>query len=165
MTTVTELPLNLYKTNLELQLRIAGLIQESMQKWMDLGKYIMDDGIAESTDEVEQLLKSRDLRTLSTLPGEAFLHQLLLGFGDAEAAAKTALEAQTSFVTGLQNAMRTWQKDTAQIVSQAGIDASSGIVWNDLLKAWNPAPQSISAAAAGTEAATKKDVKKEAAHG
>jgi hypothetical protein len=126
MSTDTDLPLNLYRTSLQLQLRIAGLVQESALKWLELGKYAMDDDIAESAAEAEQLLKTRDWQTLTTLPGEAFWHQLLLGFGDAEAAARIALDAQTSFVAGLQDAIQTWQKETVRIVGEAGAATLSG---------------------------------------
>lgn len=132
MSTDTDLPSNLYRTNLELQLRIAGLVQESALKWLEMGKYTMGDDLAESAAEAEQLLKARDWQTLTTLPGEAFWHQLLLGFGDAEAAAKIALEAQTSFVTGLQDAIRTWQEETVRIVGEAGAATLFGTFRSDL---------------------------------
>lgn len=163
MSTETGFPLNLYKTNLELQLRIAGLVQESALKWLELGKYAIDDSIADSTAETEQLLQTRDSQTWATLPGEAFWHQLLLGFGDAEAAAKIALEAQTSFVAGLQDAIQTWQKETARIMGGAGAAAPFGTVWNDLLKQWGRfqpgAPAPAPAPATATATATKKSTK------
>lgn len=130
----TQFPLNLYKANLDLQLRIAGLLQESAKKWLELGKDAIDANVAESTAEAERLLNSRDWRKFASGPGEAFWQQLLLGIGDAEAATKTALEAQTSFVAGLQDALQKWQNEVADVMGGAG--ASFGPAWSDLLKQW-----------------------------
>lgn len=143
MSTHTAFPLELYKANLDLQLRIAGLFQESARKWFELGKCAIDDGIVEAAAETEQLFKTRDWRTLTTLSGEAFLHQLLLGIGDTKGAAGVAMEAQTAFVAGLQDAIQTWRRDAARIV--AGIDIPLSPAWTDLLKQWSQYAPSIPA--------------------
>ncbi len=147
MSADTELPLDLYNANLELQLRIAALIQESAQKWLELGKQAMDEALAESAGEEEQLLKTRNWQTLATLPGEAFWYQLQQRLGDAQAAARIAVESQAAFMAGVQEAIQTWQMDTTRIVDAAIAGAPLGAAWNDWFKQWNPVAPGASATA------------------
>lgn len=144
-----ELPLNLYRVNQELQLRIARLFQESTRKWLELGKCVVDDSFIELSTEADQLLKARDWRTLTTLPGEAFWHQVLLGFGDADAAAKISQEAQMTFAAGLHDAIQAWQENVARILGEAGASYPFGAFWTDVLKRWSQFPHGASMAAPG----------------
>ena len=65
MTNQSDLPLNLYKANTELQLRVVKLVMENWKKWLELSSRAVDDGIAESQARVEQLLKAQDWTSLA----------------------------------------------------------------------------------------------------
>ena len=137
MSNTTQLPLNLYKANLELQTRIAKLIQEGGRQWLELGQRAIEDGIAECDAEVEEVLKAGDWQALATLPAESFWRQVQQRFGDSQAAVQIAVGAQTAFASGLQDAVRTWQKETALAPGDNPLAASfEGSPWADLLKPW-----------------------------
>ena len=53
------IPLNLFKANLELQLRLQRLVQENGQQWLENATRAGKDGIAESGAEIENLLKAK----------------------------------------------------------------------------------------------------------
>ncbi len=144
MSSKTELPLGLFKANLELQARINRLVQQGGQQWLDFGNRLLGDGIAESNAEIDELLKTGDWQTLATLPAESFWRQLQQRFGDNQAAAQIAINAQTAFATGLQEAVQAWQKETAE--SLATLSGTGGVAsgaWGDAIKQWGvswPAP-------------------------
>lgn len=137
MSNKTELPLSLHKANLELQVKIGRLIQESGRQWLDFGNRLINDGIAESNAEVEELLRTQDWEKLATLPAESFWRQMQQRFGDSQAVAQLAVGAQTAFATGLQEAVRTWQKETAQALGDNPLAAPLGDpAWADPFKPW-----------------------------
>ena len=74
MTTET-LPLNLLKANAELQLRLTRLLQESSHQWLDSVKEASSQGIAETSAEIEGVLRSANWQALASLPPEAFWRQ------------------------------------------------------------------------------------------
>lgn len=137
MNRMSELPLSLYKANLELQVKIAKLIQESGREWLDFGYRLINDGIAESNAEVDELLKTGDWEKLAALPAESFWRQVQQRFGDSQAAAQIAVGAQTAFASGLQDALKAWQKETAEALGDNPLAGSLGdSAWADLLRPW-----------------------------
>jgi len=136
----TELPLRLHKANLALQLRIATLVQEGGRQWLDFGRQLLGDGIAEGGAEARALRAAHDWQALATLPGEAFWRQLQQRLGEGQAAARVAISAQTAFADGLQAAVRAWQKDSAQALADAlGTPvAPDAPAWGDPWKSWQP---------------------------
>ncbi len=165
MNTKTELPLELYKANLELQARVNKLIQETGEQWLDLGHRLIGDGIAESNAEIEEVLKADDWQSLATLPAESFWRQVQQRFGDAQAVTQIAVVAQNTFASGLQDAIRTWQQETAQtlggITGLPGTDALNEMFkpWQALLQASVPAAAERSAPADAKNAAEATEAK------
>ncbi|MQU09546.1 phasin family protein [Pseudomonas helleri] len=133
MSTENTIPLNLFKANLELQLRINRLLQENSQRWLDIASRAGTESVAESNAELENLLKANNWQALATLPGESFWRQLQQRIGDAQASAQVAISAQTAFTTGLQQAIQGWQKANIEAVG-GGVDAT--LPFNDLFKQW-----------------------------
>ncbi len=133
----TDLPLNLHKANLELQLRLGRLLQENQRKWLELGSRSLGESIAESSAELEQVLKTQDWQALATLPGEAFWRQLQQRFGDSQAVTQIAVGAQTAFAAGLQDALQAWQKETTQALSGVSDVSTFNSTVNDMLQQWN----------------------------
>ena len=146
------IPLNLFKANLELQLRLQRLVQENGQQWLENATRAGKDGIAESGAEIESLLKAQNWQELATLPAEAFWRQLQQRFGDSQAAAQIAITAQTGFAHGLQEAVQAWQQQTAGVLGEVAPAALSGgdSPWANLFKPWQ---QLLQAAATDTPAA------------
>ena len=101
MSDISKLPLNLYKANLGLQVKLGRLFQESGRQWIDYGYRLVNDGIVESNAEAEALLTAEDWQKLATLPAESFWRQLQQRFGDSQAVAQIAVTAQTDFARGL----------------------------------------------------------------
>lgn len=152
MTASTDLPLRLYKANLELNLRVNQLLQQSAQQWLDLGARLVGDGVAESDAEADQLARAGDWQSLASLPGEAFWRQLQQRFGDVQTASQIAISTQTLFARGLQEALRAWQKDTTLALGGSGEETSLDAAWKGVFESW----QSFLPGPAGTEESGRK---------
>lgn len=62
---------------------------------------------------------AHDWRAFATLPADAFWRQLQLHLREGQALAQVAMTAQTAFANGLQQAPRTWRKDSAAALGEA----------------------------------------------
>jgi len=137
MNHTSDLPLALYKANSELQLRISKLVMENWKKWLELSTRAMDDGIAESQARVEQLLKAQDWSALATMPAETFGRMLQQRMGDANVTNHIAASVQAHFAQGLQEAIQTWQKDTARALgSMSNLGSVANAPWSDAMAQW-----------------------------
>jgi hypothetical protein len=126
------IPLNLFKANLELQLRLQRLMQENGQQWLENATRAGSENIAESGTEIESLLKAQNWQELATLPAQAFWRQFQHQMGGAQALTQVAIKNQTTFTQGLQQAIQDWQKSVTQAVGQA--DAI--LPFQDIFKQW-----------------------------
>lgn len=135
MANPSDLPLSLYKANTELQLRVNKLVMENWKKWLELSTRAMDDGIAEQPARVEQLIKAQDWAALASMPADTFWRQLQQRMGDASVTNQIAANVQAHFAKGLQDAVQTWQKDTASALGGVG-DMSLSEPWKDILSPW-----------------------------
>ncbi len=133
----TDLPLNLYKANLELQLRMARIMQESCKKWMELGARGVGETITDYNTELEQLLKAQDWQSLAALPADTFWRRLQQRFNDSQSATQTAVGMQTAFAAGVQDALQSWQKETMQAFSGVTDIGSINNAFNDIAKQWS----------------------------
>lgn len=132
-----DLPLSLYKANSELQLRINKLVMENWKKWLELSSRAMDDGIAESQARVEQLLRAQDWTALASMPAETFGRMLQQRLGDADVTNQIAASVQAHFAQGLQEAIQTWQKDTARALgSMSDLGSAANAPWTDIMAQW-----------------------------
>ncbi|MFT4256237.1 MAG: phasin family protein [Pseudoxanthomonas sp.] len=161
MSNANQLPLSLYKANLELQTRLGKLLQESSRQWIDYGYRLANGGIAESNAEIEELLRTQDWQKLATLPAESFWRQLQQRFGDSQALAQIAAAAQAEFAHGVQEAVQAWQKETA---AAFGESPSAGFDWTGSFPPWElllpEAFVAVSVPAAGKTAAAKPAARK-----
>lgn len=137
-------PLALYQANLELVLRLEQLRQQAGRYWLAFGSQAMQQGMAEARTEGEQLGKaSGNLQALAALPAEAFWRQMQLQFGQAQAAAEQAAQAQAEFAAGLQDAVQRWHQQAAPALEPAASAAGPAAqAMQDFLapwKAWMPA--------------------------
>lgn len=124
--------LDLYKANVELQLRITRLLQESSHQWLEAVQRASTDNIAETTAEIEGLLRTANWQALVTLPSESFWRLFQKRTGDVQLINQIALKNQASFASGLQQALQAWQKSVGDTVGSLG----SGVPGQDLFKQW-----------------------------
>ena len=115
----TKTPLALYKANLEFLMRVGALLQENRQRWTKLGVAGTDEAIQRTLAQTEKLLVSNDWPSLSALPGEPFWKGLepdasLRGNFDA------AVDSQTTFAKGINDAFAAWREHCADVIRDAG---------------------------------------------
>ncbi|ENO89352.1 hypothetical protein [Thauera linaloolentis] len=133
----TNLPsLDLYKANIELQLRITRLLQDAGREWLEAVQRSNEEGVSEATTEIEGLLNSANWQALTTLPGEAFWRLFQQRSGDVQALNQAAIERQAAFTAGLQQALENWQKAVTEAVGEVGALPQP---FQDLLKQWGVA--------------------------
>lgn len=123
MDKASNLPMALWKANLDLQARLGRLMQEGGQQWLELGTRAVGDSAAQFQADARKLLQSGDWQALASLPFETFWRQAETGLGEGKAAAEAALQAQERFVAGLADALQEWQRQLARAWTEAGIDA------------------------------------------
>jgi hypothetical protein len=136
MGNVSDLPLRLYKANLELQMRIGRLIQQSGSDWIDLGTQALGEGVAEGEAEASELLRSHDWQGLAAMPVEAFWRQAQQRIGDSQALVQVAVNAQNAFASGLIEAVQDWQRETADALAGAGKTTDLDEAWHAAFEPW-----------------------------
>jgi len=104
------LPLDLYKANVELQLRITRLLQEGAHRWLESIQKSSAEGVAETTAEIDGLLGSANWQSIATLPAETFWRAFQHRVNDGQAINQLAIKNQAAFTAGLQQALESWQK-------------------------------------------------------
>lgn len=136
------LPLDLFKANLELQLHIARLLQESGQRWLAAASSSGRENLAEAGAGIEVLFKTQDWQALSALSSQAFLRQFQRRMESTQVASRFALGEQAAFAEGLQRAVQDWQKAVAETVGQASAVPQS---FRDMFGPWGAVWASASA--------------------
>ncbi|MDF1486119.1 hypothetical protein PY257_13170 [Ramlibacter sp. H39-3-26] len=110
----TELPMALYKAQLDFFMRTGALLQESGQRWVEF-----------STEHLKEGALARP-----TGPAELLQRQ----FGDMQTLAQEATDNQKALVAGLSEAMRAWQQASADALGHANTALPPTDAWNELLK-------------------------------
>ncbi len=146
MTDINKLPLELYKANLKLQLKLSELLQNSGTQWIESGQRLAQEGSEGFRAELQQLLEAENWQALASQSASSFWRQMQSRFGGNQALAQVAVEAQTSFANELLTAVRAWQQQTAELVGglmpmMAPLDSSA---WNQLLRPWEQMMQAAS---------------------
>lgn len=103
-------PVNLYKTNLELQLRIMQLLQDNRQHWLEAAQQQNTAAIAKTQAEIEDLSQASDLQSLVTMPTDTAGHLFQSYLSSIQTMNEIAIKSQTDFSAGLQQALQDWQK-------------------------------------------------------
>jgi len=160
MDKASNLPMALWKANLDLQTRIGRLMQEGGQQWLEQGTRALGESATEFETEARKLLQAGDWQALAALPVETFWRQAEQRLGDGQAAAQVALQAQEGFVGGLAEALQEWQRDLAKAWAVAGIDAGAvpGIAgsWDTLLSNLEQGIAAMTPAATGRTGTRKR---------
>jgi hypothetical protein len=141
----SELPIQLYKANAELQLQITRLLQESGHRWLEAMQQLSAGGVQETTARIQGLQHAADWQALATLPSEVFRRLYQGRIGDTQAIAQTATTGQAAFVDGLREALTTWQGSVSEAFGASGDSASFAQLcqpWTQLWSAPAATPQS-----------------------
>lgn len=112
------LPWRLHQANLALRLDIGRLPQESARRWLEAGGRLYGEAIAGPAAEAQALRAAHDWPGFATLPADAFWRQLQQHLREGQALAQVAMAARTAFANGLQQALRTWCKDSAAALGE-----------------------------------------------
>ncbi|HFH3303698.1 phasin family protein [Pseudomonas aeruginosa] len=115
------LSLDLYKANVELQLRITRLLQETGHQWLEAVQRASAENVAETTAEIESLLRTGSWQSLATLPAESFWRLFQQRTGDVQLVNQIALKNQAAFTSGLQQALESWQKSISSVVGTSSV--------------------------------------------
>ena len=140
MAPASDLPLALWQANLDLQLRIARLLQDNGREWLDMGLRAVGEGAFEFDAETRALWRSGDWQALAALPVETLWRQLEQRVGDGQALAQVALNAQDAFANGLASALRDWQSQVTRALADAGAGEGSPFeAWQAAFAPWREA--------------------------
>ncbi|MEI2418511.1 hypothetical protein V8Z80_20230 [Orrella sp. JC864] len=112
--------LGLLKANAALQLRLAQLLQERAVHWTELAGRASRGNIQACGKARESVEQATELPALAVLPSQAFWHQFQQGLQQAQASFQEAVQAQTTFNTGLHEALSQWQADTVAALRASG---------------------------------------------
>lgn len=135
MSDTTALPLQLLKANLEFQLQVQRLLQQSGQHWAELAGRAIGEELGERDTEIRELLRSGDWQALSALPADAFWRQVQQRLGDGRELARTAMSAQHTFAVGLVAAVQAWQRASSDALATAGV-TSPEASWREMVAPW-----------------------------
>lgn len=153
-------PLALYKANLELLMRIGALLQENRQRWTKLGVAGTDDAIQRTLAQTEKLLTTNDWTSVSAMPGDGFWKSL-----EPDASLRGNLEAavnsQTTFAKGLNDAFAAWRDHCADVIRSAGGSIPTAFAVTARVNVAKPT--AAKKAAAKKKAAARKPAAKKAA--
>ncbi|MGT2509407.1 phasin family protein [Cupriavidus basilensis] len=123
-----------YKANLALLLRTAKLLQEGRQLWLATGTERINDRISETGAELDQLIESEDWQALTALPSRTTWRLLQRQMSDLQAITEAAIGNQTAFFDGYQQAMASWQQESALALSQTASAMPIHAMWKSLLQ-------------------------------
>ncbi|MBO9332979.1 hypothetical protein C1I89_31415 [Achromobacter pulmonis] len=143
------LSLGFFKANAELQLRLAKLTQECGQRWLESVVKAGKDGMAESTAQIESLLKAENWQALATLPSQTFWRVFQQRVTDTQALNQLAIENQAALTRGLQQAIQEWQQVTIESASKLGSAQPLLDVFNQWGAKWAEAASTVTGAQSG----------------
>lgn len=119
MTDASNLPLALYKANLELWLRMGQLLEENRGQWMGLLASELEQRMSEARRSAGDVQAARDWPSMAMLPGSELWRIAEQQVSDLQALAQTASGNQMTFVNGFQQALEEWQQATASAFGEA----------------------------------------------
>ena len=141
----SELPIQLYKANAELQLQITRLLQESGHHWLEAMQQLSAGSMLETTSRIQNLQQAADWQALATLPSEVFWRLCQGRMGDAQAVGQAAAKSQAAFADGLRQSFSVWQVSVSEAFGASGDTASFAQLCQQWAQPWTApfaAPQS-----------------------
>lgn len=126
------LPLKLYKANMQLHLELTRLLQEGTHRWLEAAHERGSRRIDQTKADMEGLMDSANWQSVAMLPAETFwrLHQHQVN--TLQGNNRLVIKNQAAFITGLQQAISGWQKSVNEAMG-SGTDAQPML---DVMKQW-----------------------------
>ena len=140
----SELPIQLYKANAELQLQITRLLQESGHHWLEAMQQLSAGSMLETTSRIQNLQQAADWQALATLPSEVFWRLCQGRMGDTQAVGQAAAKSQAAFADGLRQSLSAWQASVSEAFGASGDTASFAQLCQQWAQPWtapSTAPQ------------------------
>lgn len=109
MSLPASIPKALYQANIDLALRIAALLQENGKQWFDLFAEEASARLEEGLSQAGSFGSGLSLDKLSSLPADAATQFLRIDMGRWQALLSSAVENQSHFAEGVQQALGQWQ--------------------------------------------------------
>jgi len=152
----TRASLALYKTNLELYLRLCALLRENSLRWVDASTHSIDTCSAEFETVIARMLAAGDWTAMMLAAGEmpwkAAQHQV----NAVQHLAETMIGSQSAFVTAVQEALSTWQRDAAAALRETTGAMPLSTTLRDLIEDYLPSVPPPPQAAAGKPSGARK---------
>ena len=117
MTDASNLPLALYKANLELWLQLGQLLKDNREQWMGLLTQELEQRMSEARHAPAP--GGSDWPAMTMLPGSELWRIAEQQVSDVQALAQTASGNQMTFVNGFQQALDEWRQATAAAFGEA----------------------------------------------
>lgn len=103
------IPKALYQANIDLALRIAALLQENGKQWFDLFAEEASTRLEEGLSQAGSFGQGLSLEKLASLPADAATQFLQIDLGRWQTLLSSAVENQSHFAEGVQEALSQWQ--------------------------------------------------------
>lgn len=113
MTTNT-FALDLYKANIQLQLHITRMLQQSSGAWLDAAQYLNTQDLDKTADQIKDLINSASWQAMVTLTPDSFSRMMEHQLQHVQTINEVAARNQLEFMSGLQEALQAWQIAVSQ---------------------------------------------------
>ncbi|NMG54128.1 hypothetical protein [Aromatoleum aromaticum] len=134
----TRASLALYKTNLQLHLRLCALLRENSLRWIDASTHSISTCSTEFETVIDRLLAADDWAAVTLAAGEmpwkAAQHQL----NAVQRLAETMIGSHSAFVTSAQETLSTWQRDAAAALRETTGAMPLSTTLRDLIEDYLP---------------------------
>ena len=133
----SELPIQLYKANAQLQLQVTRLLQESGHHWLEAMQQINTGRVLEAGMRIQGLQQAADWQALATLPAEVFWRMCQGQVGDGREFGEAAAKTQSAFADGLREALLHWQESVSEAFGgPSGDQAAAAQAYQQWMQPW-----------------------------
>lgn len=101
----------MFRTNLALQLRMMQLMHECGERWLESAKQRNGEALASTVNELEELPQVADLQTFLSKRTETMGRLMQAYMGTSQSLADTMLKDQAAWMAGMQQALKNWQTE------------------------------------------------------
>lgn len=108
-----------YKVNLQFYFRLCDLLRENGLRWSEAGNRAVDACAAELESASTRMLDARDWNSLGFVASDLGWKALQLQCGAVQQLAETTLNNQSAFSAAVQEAVSSWQKDSAAALKES----------------------------------------------
>jgi hypothetical protein len=138
----SELPIQLYKANAELQLQITRLLQESGHHWLEAMQQLSAGGVLETTSRIQNLQQAADWQALATLPIRGVLAPVPGPYGRCPSGRPGCCQEPGGIRRWPARGADAWQASVSEAFGASGDTASFAQLCQQWTQPWTaPAPR------------------------